>query len=160
MKNKKKVKKSLKVNKSFMTDYLKYLFLLSFAVICAIFLAHHTSLTQMKATILANPGDTQLHVQVLEAQSLIFYKLMVATMVCFFIAVCALTNVLTQRVSKPVEEFINHLSSIPHLSQARKMRLKKGETFQELGKTFNFLLQKQELQADKIPVHNYRSVLK
>ncbi len=160
MKKKKAIQKPLKVKKDFMTSYLKYLFLLCFTLICSIFVSHHMSLTEIKSSILSDPGNSDLQIQVLQAQSIIFYKLMIATVVCFFIATCILTAKLTKNVSKPVEEFINHLNKIPHLSQARKIRLKKGQTFEELGKTFNFLLQKQEFQAEPNAIHNYRQALK
>ena len=160
MRKKKTVQKPLKVKKEFMTNYLKVLFLLCFALICAIFVSHHISLTQIKSSMIENSGNTNLQLEVLQQQSIIFYKLMIATVVCFFIATCILTARLTKNVSRPVEEFINHLNKIPHLSQARKIRFRKGQTFEELGKTFNFLLQKQEFQPQPAAIHNYRQALK
>lgn len=106
-----------------------------------------------------DPGNTELHMTIMQEQSYSFYKLMIATMVCFFIAVCILTADLAKQVSRPVEELIKHFEKIPHLSQVKKIRFKKGDTFAELKQAFNFMIQRQGPQVSRAAVHNYRKAL-
>jgi methyl-accepting chemotaxis protein len=160
MKKKKLKAKQLKVNKSFMTDYLKALFLLSFTVICLLLVSHHLSLAELKASIMNNDYSDEFLGEVIREQSLAFYKIMIGTMVCFFVSVCILTAQLTRKVSSPVEELIEHFSKFGHISQVKKIRFKKGNAFEELMKSFNFLVQRQESSEAKVAVHNYRGALK
>jgi sensor histidine kinase YesM len=160
MKTKKLKTKQLKVNKSFMTDYLKALFLLSFTAICLLLVSHYITLGEVKATILGQEYSDEFLLQVIKEQSLTFYKIMIATMVCFFVSVCALTAQLTKRVSSPVEEMIEHFSKFTHLSEVKKIRFKKGNAFEELMKSFNFLVQREDGGGQKAAVHNYRGALR
>lgn len=160
MKKKKFKNRQLKVNKSFMTEYLRALFILSFSVICLLLVSHHITLGELKATLMNNQGNEQFLAQVLKEQSMTFYKIMIGTMVCFFIAVCGLTAALAKKVSSPVEEMIEHFSKFGHLGEVKKIRFKKGYAFEELMKSFNFLVQRQDGGGQNVAVHNYRGALK
>ena len=160
MKKKKRSARQTRVNKSFMTNYLKSLFLLAFTAICFVLVSHHITLTEIKTAVLENPGNENMYLHVMEEQSLIFIKLMIGTMMCFFISVCIMTARLAKQVSHPVESLISHLDKFGHLSQVRKIRFEKGGPFEELLKSFNFLVQRQDMEEQKVAVHNYRSVLK
>ncbi|MFT6069051.1 MAG: methyl-accepting chemotaxis protein [Bacteriovoracaceae bacterium] len=160
MKNKKLKTKQLKVNKSFMTDYLRALFLLSFAVICFLLVSHHLSLGELKAAIISQGTNPEILNQIVAEQAAAFYKTMIVTMVCFFVAVCILTTQLAKKVSSPVEELIEHFSKFGHISEVKKIRFKKGNAFEELMKSFNFLVQRQGGSDQQVAVHNYRGVLK
>lgn len=160
MKSTKTKTKLLKVNKSFMTDYLRALFLLSFAVICVLLVSHHMTLGELKAFIASREYDNELLGEVIKQQSMAFYQVMIGTMVCFFISVCILTAQLTKKVSSPVEALIEHFSKFSHLSEVKKIRFKKGNAFEELMKSFNFLVQRQDGGDRKAAIHNYGGVLK
>lgn len=153
-----KKRRNTKINKSFMTNYLKVLFILSFAVICVLFVAHHHTLTQAKAMLMHSAPNSTAYAEVLDLQALLFYKIMIATMMCFFVSVCIMTKNLTTQVTKPVESLISHLEKLPDITQARKIRFKKGDTFEELMKAFNFLVQRQTYQREKAPLHNYNTL--
>lgn len=152
---KKRMKKQVKVNKSFMTNYLRALFLLNFAIICVLLVAHHKEITDTKELLYQMTEEPHLLEKIIEQHAIDFYKFLIVTMICFFIAISILTRNLTIQITKPVESLINHFDKIPSLTHVKKINIQKGQAFEELMRAFNFLIQRQDHHNDKVGEHNY-----